>query len=148
MDLYKIDNHFKEYGDLLAFWTFSNELSTFVKSSLMEELNIESDFDSAFKNIYNSLENIINIETLNIDLGFENIMTFLSDLNLNNDDQFFLIWDFSENVDVFSINTFKKYWSSIWYGDSDESLILYIPNKVIVLLNDWGEVRVSSLVLK
>lgn len=147
MDSFKLENFYKEHKKKIEFWTICDEISAFIKFQLLSELNIKSKFDNNFNGIYNSLEKVNFIEDINGGLGFENILAFLSELSLKEDCQFFVIWDFDRKVDIFSVNTLKEYWSDIWYADSDESVMLYIPNKVFILITDWGELKIKNLVV-
>ena len=99
---------------------------------------------SGVSTVHANLENIVNVD-VNSDEGFINVLNAL-DIKLLDNDQLDLIWNLDQKVDVVSVNILKTFWSSMWYGESDEALIFYIPGKSLIFISDWGDASIKPFI--
>ena len=144
MEEFKLQNHFKEYASHLPIWTLDDRLSLFIKQQLIRDFELNSGRNNIFKHIHANLENIVNVD-VNSDEGFINVINALG-IKLLDNDQLYLIWNLDQKVDVVSVNILKTFWSSMWSGESDEALIIYIPSKFLIFISDWGEVGIRPFI--
>ena len=144
MEEFKLQNHFKEYASHFPIWTLDDRLSLFIKHQLISDFKLNSVRNNIFKYIHANLEDIVNVD-VNSDKGFINILNNL-DIKLLDNDQLYLIWHLDQKVDIVSVNILKTFWSSIWYGESDEALIFYIPSKFLIFISDWGDIGIRPFI--
>lgn len=144
MEEFKLQNHFKEYASYLPIWTLDDRLSLFIKQQLIRDFDLNGGRNNIFKHVHANLENIVNVD-VDSDEGFINVLDALG-INLLDNDQLYLIWNLDQKVDIVSVNILKTFWSSIWYGESDEALIFYIPSKSLIFISDWGDVGIKPFI--
>lgn len=138
MEEYKLQNHFKENLIGLPIWTLDVTLSDFIKGQLMIDLELNTGLSNLYSYVRNNLEVFVNMD-ITSDGGFIDLLKKLN-IELLDNDQLCLVWDVNKQIDIVNVSTLKTYWDSIWYGESDEALIFYIPFKILIFISDWGDV--------
>lgn len=141
MEQYKLDAFAFDHPEKLDIWTLDNHLSNVIISGLFKTLDIDIKNAHPFKEVYDKLGNSLIIDSINEKEGFDVLFSKIFISQLNDEDQVFLIWNINTPVDICSVKILKKYWDYIWYGSSDEALLLFVPEKFVLQLSDWGEVK-------
>jgi len=141
MEGFKLDNYKKEKGELFP---------------KIEILNFESQ-----NKIFESLKNLINLSSNNEGLFFElvdklaskdydedltyNIHFIFDEFDFSRDEDVILIWNM-KNADKISSKVLLDNWNYIWYGDSDEAVILYQENnRKLLLITHYGRIFYNSI---
>ena len=57
----------------------------------------------------------------------------------------YLIWKFPNDIDRFDLKFLINNWNYIWYGDSDDAVVIYIENKILMLITHYGTVKFLEL---
>jgi hypothetical protein len=138
MEEYKIINFSKDFSDeKIAYESLSideiNSLFTtvFNLETISNEINV-------FNLFLHDHTNVLHFEKSDSTEGFKD---FLKHFNINlYNEEVLLIWN-NTKVDKFKISFLIEYWDYIWYGSSDEVVILFFPflNKSF-LITDIGNV--------
>lgn len=137
MEEYKFDIYLQETGNVFIgikqLTTTAEQhavISDLYKKSGLSDVNI-----NLFVDLRESLtETIFTIEETD-DLKF-----IFDRLDLDKTGDVYLIWD-DKNIDQISIRSLIDNWQYIWYGISDEAVIIYIAAlKKIILITHYGSV--------
>ena len=144
MEQFKIDNYFNLTKESLKIWVLDSEMSLFIINNLLLETTGIQTHTTLFEHIYNNIEEAIEVETINTRNGFKDLLKKIPFLFEVIDDQIFLIWK-SEAIDICALSLLISNWDDIWYGEGDESVILYLPKKIILVINHWGEIKIKNI---
>lgn len=139
MEQYKIENLERDFIKL-QFETLADQQSSKVLEHLFQEFSLNN--GNLYRQMSDKLTTVCNIPALNKSNGFNDMLKTL-DISFLDNEKFYLIWNEQQNIDMFSVSDLKKFWDYIWYGPADEALILYIPEKIVLMIHDWGEVLVK-----
>jgi hypothetical protein len=130
-------------GQKLVYQTLSKEESNKVIGDISQLVKADIVLNS--KSFFRFFESVLtdgialNEGDLAADAGLK---TIFATANLDDTSQVFVIWSFDELVDTFSFYDLIKYWDYIWYGPSDEAVILFFPSsRFVLLITDWGNVN-------
>lgn len=144
MEQFKKDNYFKETGKILDVLSLNANLSEFVFKNLLIDLKIPESNKNIFANIDNSCDEKIILNAINTNNGFKYLLREINSTISQVPNQLFLIWN-NEMVDLCTKEILISNWESIWYGEGDEALIIYIPNLIVLIIHDWGEVGIKKI---
>ncbi len=144
MEQFKKDNYFKETGKILDVLSLNANLSEFVFKNLLIDLKIPESNKNIFANIDNSCDEKIILNAINTNNGFKYLLREINSTISQVPNQLFLIWN-NEMVDLCTKEILISNWESIWYGEGDEALIIYIPNLIVLIIHYWGEVGIKKI---
>lgn len=130
-------------GQKMIYRTLSESDSVKVLADISQLVNADKPLNS--KTFFPFLESAL---TDGIALDEDDLATntglkkIFATANLEKSSPVFVIWSFDELVDTFNFSDLLKYWDYIWYGSSDEAVILFFPSSgFILLITDWGNVH-------
>ncbi|RYE18318.1 MAG: hypothetical protein EOP51_22205 [Sphingobacteriales bacterium] len=140
MEQFKLDIFKSETGEDLDFTTINDVESDRVKKVMLNLLGL-ADCSITTQGLFKYLEGNIAYKTKyprsDIDGDFMQIM--LKKLNVSYPTTGYILWDMTNKVDQFDLEYLIKNWDSVWFGVSDEALMLYLPNyKIVLLMTDHG----------
>jgi hypothetical protein len=108
-------------------------------------LNVKNSADvtrSFYELVRQSLVNEINIPDES-DIDIMAISGMIGLVKMSDPDEVFVIWEFSHGVFKIKWEMLKKAWENIWRSPADDAVILYIPNKKILLVTHWDVIYYS-----
>ncbi|MDP2385336.1 MAG: hypothetical protein Q8M29_03110 [Bacteroidota bacterium] len=145
MEKHKFDNYYKDFESDLEVKPLDRLNSKKIFNQFYDQINHKIGKENFFKDISESITEKISIIDINDRIGFNNIIKKIDNVTFYNTEKCFLIWDSETGIDQCDFSLLTKYWDYIWYGPSDESMIVFIPGKLILLVSDWGEIKVKKL---
>jgi hypothetical protein len=108
-------------------------------------LNVKNSADvtrSFYELVRQSLVNEINVPDES-DIDIMAISEMIGLVEMSDPDEVFVIWEFSHGVFKIKWEMLKKAWENIWRSPADDAVILYIPNKKILLVTHWDVIYYS-----
>lgn len=73
-----------------------------------------------------------------------NLESIFREFDINREGEVYIIWD-EDSVDKTSGDNLIKNWDYIWFGESDEAVILYQEDKnSVLLINHYGRICFTS----
>ena len=143
MEQFKIANFEKSHDFKLEFTTLTEEMSLNIISEILKHAGgSTNEIVNFFSIVAKGISNSFLFNSINSKHGFTDLLEANPKLQT---DKLLVIWDNDQPVDSFSTQILAKYWDYIWYGTSDEAMVLFSPNKFIILISDWGEIRVKYI---
>ena len=145
MEEFKIEIFNKENPvDSFRHTTLNKGDSNWIIKNALEVAGISVDITSTqslFKHMTEGLEN-------QIIYGDQDIKDLLKDYfdsaEIGRDSLVFIIWDFESRVDQFKLQDILDFWDYIWYGPSDEALIIDCPGvSKILVVTDHGHIKIN-----
>lgn len=144
MEPQKLTNYFDDFSKQMEIWQLDINLSQEIFSKIFLNQFVDLPKHLTMQKLNEVLPFHLTLEGINDKNGFLNILSALP-YKVSFDEQVLLIWDIKDPIDVCTIDTLKTFWNYIWYGASDEMLIIFIPGKVVLMICDWSEVRWQGL---
>lgn len=145
MEEFKIEIFNKENpAESFRHATLNKGDSNWIIKNVLKDARISVDVNSTqsfFKNMTEGLEN-------QIIYGDQDIKDLLEEYfdsaKIGNDALVFIVWDFETGVDQFKMQDILYFWDYIWYGPSDEALIVYCPSmSKLILVTDQGYIKTN-----
>jgi hypothetical protein len=135
MDNFKKDLFLKEYN-----------IEPQVENLTAEDLMILHHFfkqkkiplNRIFEELFKKLPNKASFNNLDTSIEIRNALV---SLNMTNDENVFVIWDYPNNIDKFRTEYLLDYWEDFWFSVSDEAMGLFFPNeKKIFLITHYNTI--------
>jgi hypothetical protein len=141
MDIFKIENWKKDnkFIDYVSLSTseIQEKIQEIAKLCNLDFDNIYN--NSLFSNTLKVLHTHIVIQDINEPNTFYQILPLIKN-EISMETHIYLIWDY-DSVDKIKLSCLAKYWDYIWYGPSDEMVLLFIPEiQLILLVAEYGVV--------
>jgi len=88
-------------------------------------------------NILKKMNALVEISDINECNIFPKILSLLND-KPNIETNVYLVWNYN-SIDRVTLSCLSKYWDYIWYGPSDEMVLLYFDEyKKALIITDYG----------
>lgn len=141
MEKFKLEIFKKETNSNLEFEELKGDKLRSLMSYLDEKLGSFTNSIDFFSNIRKKMSNSFDVDDINSPSVFEDVVNKLTSINLDNL-ECYVIWRYPSEVDVFNCSYLTNNWEYVWYADSDEALVIVIPQvNVIALISHYGEVK-------
>lgn len=136
MEEFKIDLYTEETGDNFPkFESLNLEDAKNKIKALFDILQIEPNHSSLYSTLINNLKHVDKTDDYTYD-----IKTIFDDFQFDCENELLIIWD-EFHIDKMSSIDIINNWDFIWYGDSDDAIILYSQiNKRILLITHYGRI--------
>ena len=116
----------------------SEKILVLLKRKTFEE------FGKFFIEVDNNLDQSLNFENLDDLNGIINLI----DNTISGEQDCYIIWNYPSRIDKVQLNYLIDNWLSFWYPESDEAIVLLLPDSdLIILLTDYGLVKFTKLTL-
>lgn len=116
----------------------SEKILVLLKRKAFEE------FGKFFIEVDNNLDQSLNFENLDDLNGIINLI----DNTISGEQDCYIIWNYPSQIDKVQLNYLIDNWLSFWYPESDEAIVLLLPDSdLIILLTDYGLVKFTKLTL-
>lgn len=140
MEVFKLDNYKKEKGELFPKIEVLNfESQNKIFESLKNLISLSFDKDELFVELADKLASKDYDEDLTYNIHF-----IFDEFDFSKEEDVILIWDI-KNIDKISSKVLLDNWDYIWYGDSDEAVILYQENnRKLLLITHYGRIFYNS----
>lgn len=143
MDEFKIEIFTEECKNeqLCFFELLPNECLSFF-DRLFDKLKITGIKESSdlFKYMANQLKQQTN-KQVDTKSDFNNLINYLLKKNFDENEDVYIVWSFPDEVDSIKLNELIKHWEYIWYGDSDDAIILFLKqSNLAILITHYGQI--------
>ena len=141
MEKFKIENWEKNNENIEYTSLKEGDVNEIIKriSKLLHLPFNEINNNHFFVNILNKLNVHIEISDINECNTFPKILSLLNG-KVSMETNVYLVWSHN-SIDKITLSCLSEYWDYIWYGPSDEMLLLYFDEyEKILLITDYGVV--------
>ena len=115
----------------------NNQIIQVIKDIEFQYGNIFQNEKISFDIIRNKwLHEKIELSSINEEDGFKNLCSLFK-IELKEKENVFVLWN-EQNIDIFLMSDLYNFWDYIWYGPADECCIIYFPNNILFMINDYG----------
>ena len=135
MEKFKFDIYLKETGNLFPEVESLNSYDrAVILSNILKLLGLNKNSE-----LFVEIER--NLSSKDFDEDYvQNINKILKGFNFETTDYLFLVWN-NDDIDKVKTKVLIENWSYIWYGDSDEAVVVYDnENSKILLITHYGRV--------
>ena len=143
MDSFKLEIfNSKHPGQKFEFISLNMTDTNWVISAVLDKVNLiisNKLSEPFFKQLLQTLDNIIPLINESIP---QTLKEYFHEHSVSPDSLVFIIWDIDQNADLLTSKGIISHWDDIWYGPSDEAMVIFIPSiSKILLLADYGLIK-------
>ena len=140
VQIFKEENPNKE----LRYISLSSKDSKWVTINILELSGVSKSVNETplfYTSIMKSLENEIDSKG---DITSKFLKDLLTSLDITLDSICFIFWDYESRIDLFTVQDVIDHWEYVWFGSSDEAIVLYFPgNRKLIFLTDYGLIKTN-----